>query len=153
MELYRSAPALVLYDKDLVGSEAIANLKEISQFAARSELNPADVVLESLINVLAENISGKQVTTSQSTVLLNRSAITRAAEELQKILEEDIDVLRSLHHEWLRMLGRFLTGIDIQRVSTTDEAIFQVSKEFRISASSAVKAVSSLVDYSKKPQV
>jgi len=150
MQLYSPPRRLVLYDGDLTGSGRSQNLEQIFDIGVKSQLNPLEAIIESLVNVIAEDLSQRQIT-HRDTVFLNKGINEQAVEYLRRILENDPEILKEIHRRWLNRLTEFLSSLDPEKVSTTAEAIFQVAKEFRISAPSAVQAISSLVNYTKQP--
>jgi len=149
MQLYGPPRRLVLYDSDLTGFGRSQNLGPIFDIGVTYRLNPLEAVIESLVNVIAEDLSQRQIT-HRDTVFLNKSINEQAVEYLRKILENDPEILKEIHRKWLNRLAEFLSSLDPEKVSTTAEAIFQVAKEFRLSAPSAVQAISSLVNYDKQ---
>ena len=144
MRLYDPPPRLILYGKDLVESIHNEKFEQILDLGVRNHLNPLEVVIESLLNIVAEDISERQVTSSPNVVLLNNDINRQAVERLYEILEKDPEILKRIHREWLKRLADFLYGLDSRRISMTSEAVFQTAKEFRISAPSAMRAISSL---------
>jgi hypothetical protein len=147
LRLYDYSPTLVLFE-NLVDSNLIKEeetLFEISQLGDKEKLNPIDVVLESLLNIISEDISYKQLTHSREKVLINSNVRKLAVERIWKAIGRDKMKLKELHKEWLHMLAEFLTQLSRrEKDMKIDKAIFLVSERFRISASSAIKAMVSI---------
>lgn len=148
MELYEELPELVMYNKDLLTAEKMLYIEEIEEIAGMNKsksLNPLDVVLESLINVLSEKFSIDTLTESKNTVYVDQSMEELAAQRIISLVKNDVSLLEEIHKKWLGGLRSFVSGLKQKGAHTLHEAIFQVSLKFRISASSSLKAIASLM--------
>jgi NAD dependent epimerase/dehydratase family enzyme len=148
LKLYEHSPSLVLYEnlaKPFGNKENKTNL-DISQLVNEEKLNPIDVVLESLVNVISEEISRKEFTHSEDKVLINSRIRNLAAEKILKAINNDKERLRHLHQSWLQMLREFLRQLcQNERKLRIDRVIFEVSSRFRISSPSAIKAIATVI--------
>jgi hypothetical protein len=143
MRLYENQPDLVLYKDDLLRTEQTRYIEEIARTNNGENLNPIDVVLESLINVLSEK-SISDSTHPVSTVYVDSVFQETAVQKIMGFAKEDATFLKDMHKEWLEGLRSFLSALQEKGVETLQEAVFQVSLRFRISAKSSLKAMSSL---------
>jgi len=144
MQLYENLPNLVLYKDDLLQIEQAHYIEEIATTNNEENLNPIEVVLESLINVLSE----KSVDDSASlatTVYVDKSVQEIAIQKILNLVKEDATFLKEMHKQWLKGLRSFLSTLQEKGVKTLQEATFQISLKFRISAKSSLTAISSLV--------
>lgn len=144
MELFDSSPILVLYDRNLATLKHNEELKQILHSSDAKQLNPIDVVLESLINVVSEKLSNETLTRSRKTVLVSKETYDLAIKEMLDILQKDPTTLRELHRNWLEKLTSFISALKTKGVSRVEDVIFQISMKFRISATSSMKSISSL---------
>lgn len=145
MQLYENSPNLKLYKDDLLEVEQSKHIEQIAGMYENGHLNPLDVVLESLINVLSEKLSIDSLTGSAKTVYVDKSIQELAMKKIVDIVRGDVSFLKAMHDEWLRKLRFFLSNLSKTGVQTLQEAIFQVSVKFRISASSSLRAINSLM--------
>ena len=56
MQLYSPPSRLILYDRDLTESSHSQNFERICDIGVKYQLNPLEVVIESLVNVIAEDL-------------------------------------------------------------------------------------------------
>ena len=156
ISLYELSPSLKLYD-DMLDSGNDAEIDEISGIVSNKSpsLNPIEVVLESLINVISENVSIDTLTSSEDKVLLNQEIRKKAAETILLFLKEDREQkLILMHKSWIEALVKFLRSLAESKGNLKmDEVLFRVSNRFRITASSAVRAVSSAISVHSKQSV
>lgn len=145
MELYEGSPNLVLYKNDLVEVEQRKYVEEIARMGEGENLNPIDVILESLINIVSEKLSIDNLTHSMTTVYMDKSIQELATQKVIDFVKNDVSFLKEIHKEWLERLRIFLSNLKEMRVQALHEAIFQVSLKFRISAPSSMKALTSLI--------
>lgn len=145
MQLYEDSPNLVLYKNDLVKVKQRQYIEEIARMSEDENLNPIDVVLESLINVLSEKLSIDTLTCSMTTAYMDKSIQELATQKVINLVKNDVSFLKEIHKEWLERLRIFLSNLKEMEVQTLQEAIFQVSLKFRISAPSSMKAITSLI--------
>jgi len=144
MQLYEEIPDLIIYKNDLLTAEKMRYVEEVAGKNEAKNLNPLDVVLESLINVLSEKLSVDTVTQSKDIVYVDKSMQELAAQEIVSLVKSDLSFLKTIHRKWLEELCSFVSGLKEKGTETIQEAIFQVSLQFRISASSGLKAIASL---------
>jgi len=151
LDLYNYSPTLILFEPlpDSNLSKEKEAISEIFKVSSKEKLNPLDIVLESLVNVVSEHISCREVTHSRDKVLINSNVRNRAVEEILRLINGDKEKLRELHREWLRMLVAFLKQLHPQNLKI-DEVIFFVSNQFRISAVSAIRAIRSVSQQNSK---
>lgn len=145
MRLYEELPDLVMYKNDLLSVEKTQYIEEISGLSDNENLNPLDVVLESLINILSEKLSIDTLTQSKSTAYVDKSMQELAVQKIISLARDDVSFLEKMHKKWLEGLHNFMLRLKEKGVYTLEEAIFQVSLRFRISASSSLKALVSLM--------
>ena len=146
MELYEQPPNLMLFG-DLLSIDYTKEIEIIlGSFGAKGkELNPADVIIESLINVKSEKISTEQLTHSSNKVLINEDILKTAIKEIRDELWGNPKKLARLHGIWLEKITTFLKDIHQSRKNLRiEEAIFLISRKFRISALSAIRAIVSV---------
>lgn len=144
MSLYEELPELVIYKSDFLAVEKSEYIEEVIGTSGGEDLNPLDVVLESLINVLSEKLSTDTITQSKSMVYINKSIKDLAAQEVASLVKKDSSFLKEIHTKWLEGLRNFVAGLRKRGVRTIQEATFQVCLKFRISASSSLKAMASI---------
>ena len=144
MQLFDVSPDLILYKSDLLGTEQTQYIEEITEINEEKNLNPLDVVLESLINVLSEKLSTDTLTQSATTVYVDKSIQELAIQKIIKFVRNDTHFLEEIHKKWLERLHSFIMNLKEKGVQTLQEATFQVSMRFRISAQSSLKAMNSL---------
>jgi len=146
IELYDYAPTLVLFENllDFDYTKEKEKISKILEWGEQEKLNPIDVVLESLVNVISEEISRSELTHSEDKVLINRDIRNMAVEKVLRFIGNSKTRLRKLHKLWLRALVAFLSQLHQERKNLKiDEAVFLVGSHFRISASSAIRAIAS----------
>ena len=136
--LFENQPTIVLYKDDLL---FIEQKKKIAELTADNNLNPIDVVLESLINILCEKISIDKVTRSTNAVLINRTTQEEAVQIIFSIIKEDELFLQKIHDRWLSRLRDFIVESYNRGTLNFSELMFQISMKFRINASSSLKAI------------
>ena len=145
MQLYDESPSLVLYENLLEineYNEKICNLLEVGQQQA---LNPIEVVLESVVNIFSEKVSSEEITHSEEKVLINQDMQNRAIQRIIDLIGNSRKKLQELHRLWLEDLSDFLHKFFAERKQVNiDELVFEVSSKFRISSSSAIKAIASI---------
>lgn len=146
MKLYDRNPTLVLFENllDSTYTREKENLSGILRLGEKEKLNPIDVVLESLVNVISEDISRRELTHSEDKVLINSDVRNMAVDEILESINNDKRKLIKLHTMWMNALIEFLNEL-YQREGNLklEEVIFLVSDQFRISALSGIKAIAS----------
>lgn len=142
MSMYQSTPRMILYDKDLSTDQLDSEVHAIADMSSHTQLNPVEVVLESLINKLAERVSEESLTRSHDTVLLNAHVRAEAIERLVGQVRANDHFLTEIHEAWLRDLRGYVTH-EMMNLLTTDEMVFRVAMRYRVSASSAARALKS----------
>jgi len=145
MSLYEELPNLVLYKNDLVAFEKSKYIAEIVESEENENLNPLGVVLESLINVLSEKLSTDALTQSRTTVLVDKSMQELAVQKVVGFIRKNPSALETMHKRWLNGLRNFISDLKEKGVQTLQEVLFQVSLKFRISASSSMEAIATLM--------
>lgn len=144
MKLYETNPSLKLYDVILDTSEETTKI--INKISINSVPNPIDVVFESLINVISEDYSSKNLTDSKNKVLINKEIIENASLELIKYLENSsYDEIKEIHDVWLNNVYNYIIELfnNIGNLQM-DELLYRVGERYRISSKSAIKALNSL---------
>ena len=148
LKLYDVAiPKLILFDAPPPSKEEKekAALQQISKLSKNEKANPLDIVLESWINVISEDISRKEITFSNDKVLINWSVRDAAVECVRKFIGEDKEKLMTFHDMWLRKFGSFLKQLyEHDKKMTVDDAALFAGSQFRISTNSAMRAMSSV---------
>lgn len=147
LQLYDYSPTLVLFENllDVDYSKEKRAILTISKLTGKEKLNPVGIVLESLVNVVSEDISRRELTLSKDKVLINSNMRNLAVEMIWRFIGNDQRKLRKLHHLWLGRLTAFLNQLcQGKKNLKIDEVIFLVSSRFRISALSAIKAIASI---------
>lgn len=147
LQLYDYSPTLVLFENllDVDYSKEKRAILTISKLTGKEKLNPVGIVLESLINVVSEDISRRELTLSKDKVLINSNMRNLAVEMILRFIGNDQRKLRKLHHLWLGRLVAFLNQLYQRKKNLKiDEIIFLVSSRFRISGLSAIKAIASI---------
>jgi hypothetical protein len=147
LKLYESSPTLVLFEG--LASTNYSKQKEIvsqiSKVASKEGLNPIDVVLESIVNVVSEDVSREELTHSRDKVLINSKIRDLAVERVIKFVNDDINVLKMLHESWLGMLKDFIRQLlNSKKDLGIEEVIYLVGSRFRISSLSAIRAIASI---------
>jgi len=153
LQLYDYSPTLVLFENllDVDQTKEREAILTVSKLTGREELNPIDVVLESTLNVVSEDISRKKITHPTDKVLINTDIRNLAVERILRLIDNDKRKLRKLHHLWLHRLDVFLNQLYQKRKNLSiDEVIFLVSTQFRISALSAIRAIARAFENSKR---
>jgi hypothetical protein len=146
MRLFEMSPSLVLYE-DMIETEGDERDELLGVIGDRGKsLNPIEVVVESIINAKSEEISMNQITSSREKVLITPNVRRQAISEILGWLQEEKETkLERLHESWLAELVSFLKHLlDSNPRLKTDELLFQVSRRFRISGISAIRAVLSI---------
>lgn len=147
IRLYDASPTLILYENLLeldYDKAEKQQLTKILQLGEKEKLNPIKVVLESQINVISEDISRRELTHSEDKVLINSDIRNMAVKEFLEFIKNDKDRLIELHRMWMNRLRKFLAELYQKDAKMNmEEVIFLVSRQFRISALSAIKAFSS----------
>jgi hypothetical protein len=147
LRLYESSPTLVLFEglASMNYSKQKEIVSRISKVAGKEKLNPIDVVLESLVNVVSEDVSREELTHSSDKVLINTKIRDLAVERIIKFVNDDVNVLKMLHELWLGMLKGFIRQLINSRKNLgIEEVIYFVSTRFRISSLSAIRAIASI---------
>jgi hypothetical protein len=147
LKLYEFSPTLVLFQGpvSMNCSKEKEIISRIFGFAEKERLNPIDVVLESLVNVVCEDISREELTHSNDTVLINSRIRDSAAQRIVELVSDDVSVLKTLHKSWLSLLKNFIQQVLSSRKDIRiEEIIFLVGSRFRISSSSAIRAIASV---------
>lgn len=144
MQLYEDSPDLILYKSDLLQIERERSIREIAAIAGDKKLNPIDVVLESLVNKLSERLSIENLTQSNTIAYLDKSILDLAVHRIVILVKRDASFLEKIHKEWLKKLQAFLLELKERGVQTLEDATFQVSLKFRISATSSLRAIISV---------
>lgn len=144
MKLFDSSPTLVLYDSNLTTSKHEEKIEQILHSDEVRQLNPIDVVLESLLNVISEKFSSQTLTHSRKTFLINREMRNCAINKIMDMWQTNPEILQELHRNWLEKLDDFISVLKKEGVKRIEDVIFQISLKFRISAISTMKAISSL---------
>ena len=146
IELYESSPSLVLFENLLdFDHKKEKEFSAILELGEQEKLNPVDIVLESLVNIISEEISRREVTHSEDKVLINRDIRNMAVEKILKFFGNNKTKLRKMHQLWLGALKVFLNNLYEKRKNLKiDEVIFLVGSRFRISALSAIRAIASI---------
>jgi len=145
MELYEEIPDLALYKNDLLTVEKADLIGRISVAANDNSLNPLDVVLESLINILSEKVSVDTLTESKNLVYVDKSMQEQAVQRVVSLVKDDVSFLKEIHKRWLKGLHTFVANLIGDGVQNLQEIVFQVGLKFRISALSSLKAIDSLL--------
>lgn len=146
MDLYKTSPSLVLFE-DMIDVDSEEEKQEFLKLIPPNEtLNPIDVVLESLVNIISEKISSETITESEDKILINPIIRKKAVAEILDFLGRDYKKVKMLHELWLKELSRFLRHLykNTARMQI-EEVLFQISKRFRVSGISAIKAVSTIM--------
>lgn len=143
--LYDEIPDLALYKNDLFTVEKTSLIERIPVAANDSRLNPLDVVLESLINILSEKVSIDTQIQSKHLVYMDKSVQEQAVQRIISLIRDDVTFLEGMHKRWLKELHTFVTKLIGDGVQTVQEMVFQVGLRFRISALSSLKAIDSLL--------
>jgi len=133
---------MILYDKDLSIDDLDSDVHAVANTSSGTQLNPMEVVLESLINKLTEKISEENLTRSQDTVLLNSRFRRMAMERLVEQARADNQFLTEIHQAWLHELEEYVLH-EMKGSLTADELVFRVAMRYRISTSSAARALKS----------
>lgn len=145
MQLYNDTPSLVLYEDLLEINEENERICELLEVGQQQALNPIDVVLESVVNIFSEKVSSEEVTHSEEKVLINQDIQNRAIQRVIKLIGGSREKLKELHRIWLEDLKAFLQQLyQTRKRMNIDEVIFVVSSKFRISSTSAIKAIVSV---------
>lgn len=147
LQLYDYSPTLILFENllDVDYSKEKRAILTISKLTGKEKLNPVGIVLESLINVVSEDISRRELTFSKDKVLINSNMRNLAVEMMLRFIGNDQRKLRKLHHLWLGRLMAFLNQLYQRKKNLKiDEVIFLVSSRFRISGLSAIRAIASI---------
>jgi hypothetical protein len=134
LELFDTSPELVIYE----------GTAERGSRAPEEDLGITGIVLESLLNVLAEDVSRREFTHSD-VVRINDAVMNRAAEVIAGSVAGDSGKLERLRKFWVSTLVRYLKQITKDREVQTDEAVYLVGSHFRISALSAIRALKALL--------
>jgi len=146
MDLFKTSPSLVLFE-DMIGIDSEEEKQEFLKLIPPNEtLNPIDVVIESFINIISEKISSETTTKSEDKILINPIIRKKAVVAILDFLGRDYKKVKMLHEFWIKELSSFLRHLykNIAKMQT-EEVLFQISKRFRISGISAIKAVSTIV--------
>lgn len=143
--LYNDSPHLILYKSDLLKTEQGKYVKEMAKLGENQNLNPLEVVLESLINLLSEKLSIESMTHSRTVAYLDKSTQDLAVARIMKLCGENPSFFMQMHKAWLQELRNCLIELKGIGVQTTEEATFRVSKRFRISGTSSLKAMTSII--------
>lgn len=146
MDLYKTSPSLVLFE-DMIDVDSEEEKQEFLKLIPPNEtLNPIDVVLESLVNIISEKISSETITESEDKILINPIIRKKAVAVILDFLGRDYKKVKMLHELWLKELLRFLRHLykNTARMQI-EEVLFQISKRFRISGISAIKTVSTIM--------
>lgn len=143
--LYDEIPALALYKNDLFTVERTDLIARIPVATNDSSLNPLDVVLESLINILSEKVSIDTLIESKSLVYVDKSVQEQAVQRVISLLKDDMFFLKEMHKRWLKELHTLIAKLVDDGAQTIQEIVFQVGLRFRISALSSLKAIDSLL--------
>jgi|GEM_PF-3799818 len=143
-ELFDDMPDLVLYKNEISTTE-ISEVERIISIGEEKDLNPLEVVLESLVNVLSEKLSVGVLTSSRTMACVNNSTRQQAIEQIIKLVKNDGSILRKMHGAWLRELRDFLNEMKVEGIQTLQEVLFKVSFKFRISATSSIKAIATVM--------
>jgi hypothetical protein len=141
-------PKLILYDVPNPNREKREkeSLRKIAEFSGNERANPLDIVLESWINVMSEDISRKKITFSNNKVLINGNVRDAAVDSIRDFIGEDKQKLMAFHDMWLRKFSGFLKQLFEQdKRMTVDEATLLAASQFRISTSSAMRAIISII--------
>lgn len=152
LKLYDYSPSLILYGNILNSDLTIEKRKIFEKISnlIQEELNPIDVVLESLVNVISEDISRRNWTHSEDKVLIDNKIRNHAVKVLLEIIDNDKEKLKMLHKIWMQMLTEFLKEIHQQENNVNiDKVIFIVSERFRTSSLSAIRAITSILKNEK----
>jgi hypothetical protein len=121
-------------------------LSYISKLSGNEKANPLNVVLESWVNVLSEDISSKEVTFSKDKVLINGDIRNEAAEMIRDFIGDDKKKLMKFHDLWLGKFSDFIKQLhESDRKMTVDEAVVLAGNQFRISTNSAMRAMISVI--------
>jgi O-phosphoseryl-tRNA(Cys) synthetase len=139
MSLYDFTPRMILYDKDF-SDLTNSDVHEITKTSSLAQLNPIEVVLESVVSKKAEEISQETVTCSNDTVLLNADLRRKAIGYLVEQVKADDQFLKELHQAWLQDLKEYVRH-EMKNDITPDELVFRIGMRYRISASSAARAL------------
>ena len=149
MTLYKINPELKMYENLLVKNTEERIEEVIVGDNIRSTLNPIDVVLESLMNVLTESISIKEITTSQDTTYITKSLREHAKNIIIDFLKEGKEnKLKELHESWINEVLNYLNMLYREQGNIAiNEVLYRVSDKFRISGESAIKATISVANF------
>jgi len=142
VRFYDESPSLVMYKSNVLKTPQNELIREIAE--NNRDLNPIDVVLESLVNLLAERLSTENLTASKDTVCLDEPTQDLAVQRVRRLAEENASFLEEMHTKWLEKLQTFLSSLKEQGVQTVQEAVFQIGLRFRISTGSVLKAIASI---------
>lgn len=145
LELFNSSPTLVLFGDILNSDKVNGEIAEIVNIGKKEELNPIEVVMESLVNVISEDISRKELTCAKDRILINKDVQNKAVETVLNIISANKLKLKKLHSQWLDWLRSYLEQLYHEVKSrNVDEVIFLVGRRFRISSQSTIKALNSI---------
>jgi hypothetical protein len=148
MELYNYLPTLMLFENLLADGDYLRkkeNVSRILELSEEAKLNPIDVVLESLVNVVSEDISRQRLTHSTDKILINSDIRNTAVDRILTFVDNDERKLRELHKAWLNRLKMFMKQLyQRDKNMKIEETIFRVSNQFRIAGLSAITAIASV---------
>lgn len=142
MEGYASSPTIILSDDllDVDYTKEVRNILKNLEINTK-RLNPIEVVIESLLNLKIEKISSQKLTQSPNKVFINKEIFETAVKELTEDIGNDLKGLEEIHRKWCDKLKMFVDGIRQGKEIKLAKVIYLVSKKFRISSLSAIKAI------------
>jgi hypothetical protein len=145
LKLYDIAtPKLILFDVPELNREEKEKeaLQKIARLSGDERANPLDIVLESWISVVSEDISRREITFSSDKVLINWSVRNAAVECIRNFVAGDKERLMTFHDRWLRKFSSFLKQLyERDKKMTVDEAALLAGGHFRISTNSAIRTM------------
>lgn len=144
MSLYELSPTLKLYD-DMIDEGVNIKINGITKNTL-SLPNPIEVVLESLLNILSENMSIETLTSSKDKIYLTKDIQNNAMNIIIEFTKTDKDrKLKHLHDLWIYKLIEFLQETyELYGNLKTDDVLYRISNKFRLSGTSATKAILSI---------
>jgi hypothetical protein len=146
-ELYKTSPTLILFDSvsDAVEKQEETAKLQICQLKEDGKTNPLDIVLESLVNVVSEDISTNSLTYSKEKVLINNNVRKAAVERICNFIGNDAKKLKIFHDLWLKQFSLFLKQLyESDNKLAVNRAAFLAGNYFRISTKSAIRVMISI---------
>jgi hypothetical protein len=137
-------PKLLLFEAKKAGMQQI-QVNDFSKLNGCLTANPLDIVLESWFNVLSERLSINTVTFSENKALMNAAINDETVREIKSMIGNDSSKLKMFHDLWLKKFSSaFKNILEHNPKITIDQIVMQLGKQFRISTSSAIRAIISI---------